>query len=641
MRIAHLALITAVAFAPSLAAQKALTNKDIWYSNQFSAERVGGLASMNDGEHYTAMDEQGGEVVIEQFAYRTGEKTATILKGAELVPPGGGPPVEVDDYSFSGDEQKLMITTDSEPIYRHSSKAYNYVFDRATRKLSYLSDRSKPKQQLATFSPDGSRAAFVRENDLFVVELGSGKETQVTSDGAWGKVINGAVDWVYEEEFSYTQGYAWSPDGTRILYMRSDESAVKEFDLTYYREQLYPSEYRFKYPKAGEVNSSVSLHLYDIPTGTSTLLPLGTEERDIYIPRLGFTPGGTPWFMRLNRLQNEKLILAVDMPKPGTKARPVTRELYRERSATYIEVTDDLHFLEDGSGFVLSSEQSGWNHIHFCSLAMVKGAAPAPRALTSGKWDVLAVNGIDERNKRVVFTANRSGVGNTDILAVPLNGKSILQLIPGTGTNEAEFSSGFRYFINTHSTRNTPPVVSLHDGTGKLVKTLKDNAALASTVQSYGWRPMEQMELEVAPGLTLNGWMLKPPGFQSRERYPVLVTQYSGPNSNDATTDEWGGRNALWFQMLAQKGYIVVGIDPRGTGRRGAEFRHMTYGQLGRYETEDLLAAARWLGERPFVDPARIGIWGWSYGGYMSSLCITKGADLFKAAIAVAPVTNW
>ncbi len=619
---------------------KALTNELIWAGRTFSTEMVGGLASMNDGEHYTVVEQDGDEQVLARYAYRTGARMDIIVRQSELQSAADATPLELGDYSFSGDERKLMIAADGEPIYRYSSHASHYVFDRDTRRLSPLSDVAKAKQRLATFSPDGSKAAFVRDNDLYVVDLTTMTETRATHDGEWNKVLNGATDWVYEEEFTLVQGYAWSPDGTKLLYLRSDETAVPEFDMAMYQGQLYPSEYRFKYPKAGEVNSIVSLHVFDIGSGGTTAIPLDPDgsvtasDAKQYVPRLGFTAKGEPWFMRMNRLQNEKLILTAKLPPPGSRALPALQEVYREKSSTYVEVTDDLHFLKDGSGFILSSEQNGWNHIYHVPFG------GKPKALTSGAWDVLEVKGIDERNKRVVFTAAKSGIRNVDVLAVPLSGKGIITLSPAGGTNNPEFSTGFRYFINTRSTKNNVPVVTLHEGGGKLVKTLKDNAALAEALRTYAIQPVHDFAAEVAPELTLHGWMIRPPDFQENKRYPVLVTQYSGPNSHDGG-DRFGGRNGLWYQLLAHKGYIVVCADPRGTGHRGKDFRHITYGQLGKYETEDHIALAKWLQQQPYVAADRIGIWGWSYGGYMSSLCITKGADVFKAAIAVAPVSNW
>ncbi len=633
----------ALALSFSLSAQKQLTNREIWYTPTFSAESVGGLASMKDGLHYTAMEEEAGEPVVNQYAYRTGAKVATLLHGGALVVPGSKDPLEMDGYSFSGDEKKMMIETGSDAIYRYSYFAYNYMFDRASKKVVALSDLTKPKQRLATFSPDGSHAAFVRDNNIFIVDLATMKETQVTNDGLWNKVLNGATDWVYEEEFALVQGYQWSPDGTKILFLRSDESQVPEFDLTKYEGSLYPSEYRFKYPKAGETNSTISLHVYDIQSATTATLPLGTDEKDIYIPRLGFTPKGAAWFMRMNRLQNEKVIMTVALPPAGAMAKLTAQEIYRETSKTYVEVTDDLFFLADGSGFVLTSERDGWNHIYWCAIqssTVVSKSGLEPRALTSGTWDVVSVKGIDEKGKRVIFSASKAAPESQEIWAVGLSGKGMAQLSPAGGYSDAEFSTGFRFFINTRSTLNTPPVVTLHDGNGKLVKELKNNDRLKRAAADFGIVPKEFFTFTTEGGVELHGWMMKPVGFQSRNQYPVFMTQYSGPNSNEVV-DRWDGRDHMWHSMLAQKGYVVVCVDPRGTGHRGRDFRHITYGQLGKYETEDQIAAAKWLAKQPYVDGTRIGIQGWSYGGYMSSLCITKGADVFKAAIAVAPVTNW
>ncbi|MBX2980169.1 MAG: S9 family peptidase [Flavobacteriales bacterium] len=623
------ALGLALLLSPALHAQKELTNRDIWYSPLFSAEFVGGLASMNDGEHYTALeaDEQGP--VIKRYAYRSGEVVDVVLRGSELVPAGAKEPVEMDGYSFSGDERMLMIETGSEPLYRYSYFAQHYVFDRGTRSLRPLSDPKGPKQRLATFSPDGSKAAFVRDNDLYVVDLASMKETRVTTDGAWNKVLNGATDWVYEEEFALTQGYAWSPTGNKLLYLRSDESGVREFNMAMYQGRLYPEDQRFKYPKAGEDNSVVSLHVFDIASGRSMRIPHGME----YIPRLGFTANeDVLWFMRMDRLQQTKEICTVDLRQRADP--PVPNVVYRETSKTYVEVTDDLHFTADGKGFVLTSERNGWNHIYYVPMG------GTPKAITSGNWDVVEVKGIDEKGRRVIFTASRNAPQQQEVWAVELEGRGLRELSPKGGFNNAEFSTGFRFFINTRSTLNTVPVITLHEGSGKLVKTLKDNARLQKTAAEYGLVEREFFSLTTEGGVALNGWMLKPPGFQSSQRYPVFMAQYSGPNSNEVK-DSWSGRNHLWYSMLAQKGYVVVCVDGRGTGRRGRDFRHVTYGQLGKYETEDQIGAARWLAKQPWVDAERIGIWGWSYGGYMSSLCITKGADVFKAAIAVAPVTNW
>lgn len=629
-RYAHsIALVTATTLSLTALAQKELTNRDIWYSPVFSAEYVGGLESMNDGQHYTVLESNGDEAVITQYAYRTGNKVGTILRGSELMQDGGKEPIEMDGYSFSGDEAKLLIESEGEPLYRYSSFARFHVFDRKTRQVKPLSAMDGPKQRLATISPDGSKAAFVRENDLYIVDLGTMQETRVTHDGRWNHVINGATDWVYEEEFTLVQGYAWSPKGSKLLYLRTDETAVQEFFIPMYQGNLYPEEQRFKYPKAGETNSTVSLHVYDLAGGTTRTIPHGVE----YIPRLGWTPNDDVlWFMRMDRLQRTKEICTVNLLERSLE--PVPNVVYREVSTTYVEVTDDLHFLTDGSGFVLSSEASGWNHILFVPMG------GKPRPITQGEWDVVEVKGIDEKGRRVIFTASRNSPLEQEVWSIGLDGRGLRQLSPKGGHNDAEFSTGFRYFINMRSALNDPPVITLHEGSGKQVKVLKDNERLRRTEAEYGLVKRELFQMTTADGLTLNGWIMYPPNMDRNLKYPVFMTQYSGPNSNEVA-DEWGGRTQLWHSLLARKGYIVACVDGRGTGRRGRDFRHVTYGQLGKYETEDQIAAAGWLAQQPYVDRERIGIQGWSYGGYMSSLCITKGADLFKAAIAVAPVTTW
>jgi dipeptidyl-peptidase-4 len=564
--------------APAVIAQKAITNETIWYSNTFSGDGLSGLVSMNDGTHYSAMESTAGGTEVATYDYATGEKSGTVVRDKDLVLVGDSVPLELDDYAFSGDERKLMLRTGIEPLYRHSFYATNYVYDRATKAVKPLTDPSKSKQRVATFSPDGSHAAFMRDNNLFTVDLATMQETAITTDGEWNKVLNGAPDWVYEEEFAFTQGYEWSPDGKKILYLRSDESAVKEYDLTMYQDQLYPSEYSFKYPKAGEINSTVSLHVYDIASRSTSTVPLGTAETDIYLPRFGFTGNSTVWFMRMNRLQNEKLIYTCDVSDVKKAGEP--KAIYKETSPTYIEVTDDLHFLNDGS-YILTNEQDGWNHIVWNSADGTK-----KRILTPGSYDVISVNGVDEKGKRVLFTASKLDPTQQEVWSMGLNGKGLKQLSPAGGTNDADFSTGFKYFINTRSTANDPGAITLYDGNGKLVKTLKDNTRLRTNLREYDLQPKEFITIAVGDGVVLNAWMIKPAGFDGMKKYPVFMTQYSGPNDNQVL-DQWGGRNLLWHELLAQKGYIVVCADPRGTGHRGRDFRHMTYGQLGKYETED------------------------------------------------------
>nr|MDQ3100311.1 prolyl oligopeptidase family serine peptidase [Bacteroidota bacterium] len=372
--------------------------------------------------------------------------------------------------------------------------------------------------------------------------------------------------------------------------------------------------------------------VYDIAAATTTNIPLGAEG-EVYIPRLGWTANNDVlWFMRMNRLQNEKMISTVNLAQRSRE--PIPEIIYSEKSKTYIEVTDDLFFLQNGSGFVLTSEKGGWNQLWHVPIG---GEA---KALTPADHDVIEVKGIDEKNKRVIFTMVGAAPENQEVNAVPLAGGKIARLSPEGGHSDAEFSTGFRYFINTRSTLNTPPVITLHDGKGKQVKVLKDNEKLKTALDEFGMVKREFFQFKSDADVELRGWIMRPPNSKEGQKYPVLMTQYSGPNSNEVL-DQFAGRDHLWHSLLAKKGYIVACVDGRGTGHRGSEFRHMTYRELGKYETEDQIAAAKWLGQQAYVDPARIGIQGWSYGGYMSALCITKGADVFKAAIAVAPVSNW
>lgn len=620
------------------AEKKKLTDQEIWYSRTFSGDYVGGLASMNDGEHYSVLDQSDKGQRIDKYAYRTGNKVGTILGPEAFVPAGAKEAIQISSYSFNSDESKVILATDEESIYRYSTKGNYYLYDLETKKLVPLTDHTKGKQTLATISPDGKRAAFVRNNNIFWVDLSNMEEAQVTFDGAQNSIINGTTDWVYEEEFAIIQGFKWSEDGRKILFLRFDESQVREFNMAIYARDLYPSEYRFKYPKAGETNSTVSLHVHSILNQRTEQVPIPiADEGEFYIPRFGWTEEtNTAWYMVMNRLQNKKLIYKVEIPlNRGPQMGLKPREIYREQSKTYIEVGDDLSFLSKNKGFVLTSTRSGFNHIYHYDMS-----GKLIRTLTKGNWDVISIDGVDEKRKRILYTSAEAGPSKQEIYQVGLSGKGKRRLSPAGGWNSADFSKTYNYFINSSSSANDPGKISLYDANGKLINVLKDNSTLKNNLAEYDLQPKEFMTITAPAGHTLDAWMIKPQGFQSRERYPVLFAIYGGPGHN-TVTDSWGGRNYLWHQQLAQEGYIVVSVDPRGTERKGSAFKHATYGQMGKLETEDMVAMANWLKKQPWVDPDRIGIQGWSYGGYMSSLCLMKANDVFKCAIAVAPVTNW
>lgn len=601
------------------AQEKLIQLEDIWASRTFSPEWVWGINSMNDGVHYSSLNYGDENVYVTQYSYETGDSVATIVDSKNLED------LSFDAYQFSANEEKVLLPTETESIYRHSTRSKFYIYDRATKTTSSL---SSDKQRLAQFSPDATKVAFVRANNIFIKDLNTDIETQITTDGAVNKIINGATDWVYEEEFAFDNGFQWNSNGTKIAFYRFNEEAVPEFSMDVFTN-LYPSQTQFKYPKAGEANSSVEIYIYDTNTKTTVEAAIELEE-EFYIPRIKWTKDENILSVqRMNRHQNNLDFLLVDA-KDGS-----ANIIFTETDEAYIDVTDNLTFLNDGAHFVWTSEKSGYNHIYLYNL---KGKQV--RKITKGSYDVTDFYGIDETTNTVYFASAERSAMQRDVYAVQLNGKKKRVLTNKTGTNAATFSTSYQYFINEHSDANTPYFFSLFDAQGNEVRTLKDNADLNKTLSEYALSKKEFFDFTTTEGVNLNGWMMKPHDFDATKEYPVFMYLYGGPGSQQVT-DAWGGSNFLWFQMLSQQGYIVACVDNRGTGARGADFKKCTYQQLGKLETVDQIEANRYLASLPYINGARIGIFGWSYGGYMSSLCLLKGADDFKMAIAVAPVTNW
>jgi len=614
-----------VAFASILLAQssfaqeKTIELEDIWASRIFSPEWVWGLNSMNDGVHYSSMNYGNGNVYVTEYSYETGDSVSTIIDSKNFED------LNFDDYSFSKNEQKVLLPTATESIYRHSTRSKYYIYDRETRNALEL---STGKQRLAQFSPDATKVAFVRENNIFIKDLKSDLETQVTTDGEMNKIINGATDWVYEEEFAFDNGFQWNSNGTKIAFYRFNEEAVPEFSMDMF-SALYPSQTRFKYPKAGEANSTVEIFIYDVASNKIVEAAIETED-EFYIPRIKWTKNENILSVqRMNRHQNNLDFILVNANDGSAKT------IFTETDEAYIDVTDNLTFLNDGEHFVWTSEKSGYNHIYLYNL---KGKQV--RKITKGDYEVTDFYGVDESTNTVYFASAERSAMHRDVYSVQLNGRNKRMLTNRVGTNSATFSTSYKYFINQHSDANTPYHFSLFDATGTEVRTLKDNATLNETLGNYALSTKEFFNFETTEGVNLNAWMMKPHDFDATKEYPVFMYLYGGPGSQQVT-DAWGGSNFLWFQMLTQQGYIVACVDNRGTGARGAEFKKCTYQQLGKLETQDQIEANRHLASLPYVDGSRIGIFGWSYGGYMSSLCLLKGADDFKMAIAVAPVTNW
>ncbi|MEM9846369.1 MAG: S9 family peptidase [Bacteroidota bacterium] len=612
-----IALIISGVFSATQA-QQSITLEDIWKNYTFYTRGVRGFDFLNDGKSYTRL-EQGK---VQQYDFLTGQFTRTLLDAAKLE---NG--LNYSAYSFSDDESKMLLTTASERIYRYSAKANYFVWDSKTNEASPLFEQGK--QMYADFNPQGDKVAFVHDNNLYFKDLINDKVVQITSDGAYNKIIYGASDWVYEEEFALVRAFEWSPDGKKIALLRFDESEVKEFTMQMHRDELYPENVVFKYPKVGEKNAMVSAHVYNLENGKLVTIDTGTET-DMYLPRIRWTPNGELCVFRMNRHQNELELLMADYNTGKTKL------LYKEIEKEYVaqNVLDNISFLQDGKHFIMSSERDGWHHIY---LHNMKGEEV--KQLTQGKWDVTNFYGVDEANNIAYYQAAKETPIRKHVYAVTLKGRD-RQLTKAAGTNNATFNNTFDYYILNHSTANTPPTYAIYSSKGKLVRELADNAKVATLQQTHQTSPVEFFDFKTSENVSLNGWMIKPKDFKENRQYPVFMFLYGGPGSQQVT-DAWKGQNYWWFQMLAQQGYIVACVDNRGTGARGEAFKKVTYLQLGHYETIDQIEAAKYLGNLPYTDKNRIGIFGWSYGGYMSSLCLLKGNDVFKAAIAVAPVTSW
>lgn len=600
---------------------KRITLEDVIKNRTFVSKGVSGINSMRDGEHYSQIKKDSLNI----YEFETGKLTRTLVTSKDLIPAGDTTPISMGGYTFSQDENKILFSTDEEPLYRHSSKANYYYYDLARGKLTFLSKGGK--QRLATFSPDGTKIAFVRDNNIYVVDIITGKEKQITNDGKVNAMINGATDWVYEEEFGFSRAFFWSPDSKKIAYYRFDESNVREYQLTYYGD-LYPEQFKYKYPKAGEDNSKISIFIWNVDAGKTKRVDIG-QEQDIYIPRVKWTEDPNILaFYRMNRHQDKLELLLADA---GTGTSHV---IYTEESKTYIEINDHWHFMKNNSGFLLTSEKDGFRHIYLYAID-----GKLNKQLTSGSWEVIDIAGIDEDNKKLYYVSTEVSPLEHNVYSIGLDGSNKTCLTPKKGYNIPEFSSKCIYFINRWSDINTPPVSTVNKPDGTLIRTLQDNAKLKETLKDYGFGKAEFFTVQLPNGIDLNGWMLKPVNFDSLKKYPVLFTIYGGPGSQ-TVLNLWGMVSS-WNQLLAQNGIILVSVDNRGTGGRGEEFKKCTYLELGKYETLDQIEAAKYLGSLAYVDKERIGMWGWSFGGYMTLSCLTIGADYFKMGVAVAPVTNW
>ncbi len=573
-------------------------------------QSVRGIRSMNDGEHYTTLE--GND--IRRYAY------ATAGRGESLLPTPA-PNLVITDYTLSPDERMILVASGRHPIYRHSYTT-SYTLIRDGRATAILREAEAPRD--ANFSPDGRRIVYSDRNDLYAYDIETQRTRRLTDDGRWNEVINGTTDWVYEEEFGTTKAYAFSPDGRQLAFLRFDESRVPLMEMMRYDGKLYNRAYSFKYPKAGETNSTVELWIADLETGAKRRLDTGPET-DQYIPRIGWTPDGRPWYFRLNRRQNTFEMVVCE-------PHGAQRIVYEERTQQYVERVDDktVTFVDRDRFLVRQESHTGYMHLYLYSLR--RGLL---EQVTKGEWEVTDVVGTD--GKRVWYLSTETSPLRRNLYSVRLDGRDKQRLTQGEGYYTVAPSTGMRYFITTFSNASTPNRTEVCDASGQPLRTLADSRALRDELAASQRPVKEFFTFTTERGDTLNAYRVLPRDFDPAKRYPVLLTQYSGPGSQQVV-DRW---SMDWEDALVERGYVVVCADGRGTGFRGERFKKQTYGRLGALEVEDQLSLARYMAAQEWVDPARIGIYGWSYGGFMALSCALKGCGLFRMAIAVAPVTSW
>ena len=594
------------------------------YNGTFRAKGMDELQSLKNTNQYTVLnvDMQSRSMSVDLYDFATLKKVSTLIDTKSYPELANG----IDSYTFDASEKIILLACNTNQIFRRSFTADYYLYDIATKELKKPFDF---QVQEPTFSPDGKKIAYAKENNLFIYDLNSKKSAAITTDGKKNSIINGITDWVYEEEFSFVKAFDWSADSKKVAYIRFDESQVPEFSMSMFGKDLYPTVQTFKYPKAGEKNAVVSLHVFDVNANAVKNIDLG-KYNDFYIPRMEWTNDGNILSAQiLNRHQDNLDLLFIDGNSGAIKV------VLNEKDKAYIDVTDNLTFLKDNS-FIWTSEKDGFNHIY-----LYDKTGKLKNQVTKGKWEVTEYYGLDEKTNTLFYQSVENGSINRDVYRTGLDGKNKLRLSQGAGTTKATFSPNFQFFISSFSSAAQPTKYTLNEAkAGKEVQVIQNNEALSAKLKGYNLPEKEFFVLKTDKGNELNAWMIKPKDFDASKKYPVFMYQYSGPGSQQVNND-WNGTDDYWFMMLSQQGYIVACVDGRGTGFKGAEFKKVTQKELGKYEVEDQIDAAKVIGNYSFVDKTRIGIFGWSYGGFMSSNCILKGNDVFKMAIAVAPVTNW
>ena len=610
---------TFIIFGLGLSAQNFVLKEIV--DGVYKPEGIKPMVSSVDGNHYYQMNDENTAVI--KFSYASGDVTDTLFntkKARECTFD------TFEGFLVSPDENRVIIYKDKEQLYRHSFKANCFYHD-VRRNLVRKLTQNVSKQMIPTFSPDGKMLAYVTDNNIWLAKFDFDTESQVTKDGEFNKIINGATDWVYEEEFATTRLMEFSPDNNLLAFVKTNESQVKEFSMQQFENKLYPDLYSFKYPKAGEKNSTVTTYVYDIRALTTRKMDVPLDD-DGYIPRISFTEDPTQLaVMTLNRNQNR-----FDMYFVNPRST-VAKLILRDENKYYIDsdFLKSIHFTPNH--FTYISEKDGFSHIYIYG-----SSGTLQKQLTSGNYDVTRLLAVDSSTGTVFYQAADETPLQRNIYKATIDKNVVTKLSSDAGFNSATFSNNGKFFVSNWSSSSSPNVIAMHDSNGKQLRILQDNQAIAHKVQQAKLPQKEYITLSAADGRTqLNGWIIKPVNFNSSQKYPVVMIQYSGPNSQQVL-DRFG---VDWYYELAQQGFVVASVDGRGTGARGEEFRKQTYLNLGIIESDDQIAAARYFSTLPYIDAKRIGIWGWSYGGYNVLMSMSRGNGIFKAGVAIAAVTDW
>lgn len=626
-------LFCLVALTLGIKAQNQVTLRDV-SRGTYRASNIYGIKPMLDGQYYTQISPDRKRIV--KYSFKTGKQVEAIF---DVEKARDCTLKYFDDYIMSPDEKLILIQTKTRSIYRRSFTAEYYIYNVKNNTIEPLSKNGP--QQVPLFSPDGFQVAFVRNNNIFLVKLLFGNsESQITKDGEYNKVLNGIPDWVYEEEFGFNRAFDFSADSKMIAYIRFDESQVPMYKFPLYKGMnpeytefaTYPGEYTYKYPKSGEVNSTVSVHTYDIKSHVTRKMDLPLDK-DGYIPRIKFTSDPEKLaIMTLNRHQN-RFDLYMANPKSA-----LCKVAIRDESEQYIKEDEYSNIKFYPENIVLMSERDGYNHLYLYTIG-----GNLVKQITKGKFEVKSFLGWDKQSNVFYYTSNEGSPLRTAVYKIDGKGKKT-KLSTRTGTNDAIFSSNYSYYINTFSNISTPTLITINDNKGKELATMLDNNKLKEKIATLTLPQKEFFTFRTAEGVELNGWMMKPANFDATKKYPVIMHQYSGPGSQQVL-DRWGigsfSDAGMFEAYMADRGYISVCVDGRGTGGRGAEFEKCTYLFLGVKESHDQVEAAKYLGTLPYVDGSRIGIWGWSFGGYNTLMSMSEGSNVFKAGVAIAAPTDW